>query len=197
MAYLERAISGREDNVFTIAIRSENPPRRQRKHGKGFSSVQIDREVEATMRKILLVAVLAVCLPTAALAAQPSHPATPAGSNANSNANGTSTTGASNKANLNAQTKTLFILRGTLGTYLAVNGATNGSIAITVKSSNHEGTLLKTMTLTFAVNSKTKLVGTLKSGDTGIVKVRAPKTASAAALQAIIALQAIDQGVNT
>jgi hypothetical protein len=108
------------------------------------------------MRRIAVIAALVlVGVPSAALAAKPSHPATPANSDANSHANGTSTTGASSNANSNASAnanakgqsaKVLFVLRGTLGTYSAANGATNGSIAIKVSGSNHESSTLKNMT---------------------------------------------------
>jgi hypothetical protein len=159
------------------------------------------------MRRIALIAALAlVGVPSAALAAKPPHPATPANSNANSHANATSTTGTSSKANTNASANTngkaqsakvLFVLRGTLGTYNAASGTTNGSIAIKVSGSNHESTALKNMTLTFAVSSATNVVGTVTSGHNGIVKVRAAKNTSAADLQKLIASQIIDQGTTS
>jgi hypothetical protein len=144
-----------------------------------------------------LVGVLAFAVvPAGALAAKPSHPATPANSNANSHANATSTTGSSSKASSKAQT-VQFVIRGTLGAYKAASGSTNGSIAITVSGSNHESTLLKNATqpLTFVVSSKTNLVGTVTSGHDGIVEVRAAKNASVATLQTLAAaVQLIDQG---
>ena len=147
------------------------------------------------MRKIaLIVAVVLVAVPGAALAAKPSHPATSANSHANSNANGTSTTGTSSKANANGQSaKVMFVLHGKFGTYTPANGATNGSIAITVKSANR-GTGLKNATLTFPVSSTTKVVGKVTIGHNGVVKVRAAKTASAATLQTLAGFQVIDQG---
>src|SRR5204862_1455583 len=71
------------------------------------------------MRKVALIAALVlVGVPAGAMAAQPSHPATPASTNANSHANATSTTGTSSKASTNAQSaKVMFILHGTLGAY--------------------------------------------------------------------------------
>lgn len=150
------------------------------------------------MRKVAVIAVLVLAgVPSAALAAKPTHPATPANSNANSHANATSTSGTSSKASSNAQSvKVLFVLRGTLGAYTAANGSTNGSIAITIKSSNHESTLLTkaTQPVVFVVSSKTNVVGTVKSGDNGIVKIRAARNASVATLQTIAATQLIDQG---
>ncbi len=156
------------------------------------------------MRNIAVIAVLALAgVPGGALAAQPSHPATPANSNANTRANGASTTGTSSNANANAQTNTngrsvkvMFVLRGKLGAYTPATGTTDGSIAITVKSSNHESTLLESSTLTFAVSSKTTVVGTVTSGDEGIVKVRAARNASAATLQTKTAFEMIDQGTS-
>lgn len=141
--------------------------------------------------KILVAALVGGCLPAAAFAA---HPSTPANANANSSATGTSTTGTSSKANPKAQSKTMFVLHGTFGTYTPVNGTTNGSIVLTVTSSNHEGALLKNTSLTLPVSSATKLAGTITSGHTGVVKVRAAKNASAATLQTITAFQVIDQG---
>jgi hypothetical protein len=150
------------------------------------------------MRKIALIAAAVfVGVPGAALATKPSHPATPANSHADAKANATSTTGTSSKANSNGQsTKVTFVLHGTFGPYTAVNGATNGSIALTVKSANHESTLLKNSTLTFAVSSTTKLVGSVSAGHRGTVKVRAAKNASAATLQALTAFQVIDRGAS-
>ena len=152
------------------------------------------------MRKVVLIAAFALVGVPAALAAKPTHPATPASSHANSNANGTSTTGTSSKANANAQNaKVMFVLHGTLGTYVAANGSTNGSIVITVTSSNHESALLKAAgPLTFVVTSKTKVEGTVTSGHSGIVKIyKAAKNSSASALEAINAWQVIDQGATS
>jgi len=145
-------------------------------------------------RIALLAVVVLVGVPSVALAATPSHPATPANSNSNTHAGATSTTGTSSKANTTAQNaKVTFVLHGTLGAYTAANGTTNGSIAITVKSSNR-GTGLKNATLMFPVSSTTKIVGTVTSGHNGVVKVRAAKTASAATLQTLAGFQVIDQG---
>lgn len=153
------------------------------------------------MRRIVLIAALAlVAVPAGALAAKPSHPATPANSNANSHATATSTTGTSSNANANAQSaKVMFVLRGTLGAYTAANGATNGSIQITVSSANRASAALKgsTQPLTFTVSSSTKIVGTVTSGHKGIVKVRAAKNSSVATLQTTAAFQVIDQGASS
>ena len=88
----------------------------------------------------------------------------------------------------------MFVLHGRFGAYTAATGSTNGSIAITVMSANHESTLLKNVTLTFPVSSTTKVAGTVTSGHDGIVKVRAAKNASTATLQTLTAFQLIEQG---
>ena len=146
--------------------------------------------------KISVVAALALAgVPAGALAA---HPATPANSNANSKANATSTTGVSSQANSHATAaKVMFVLRGTLTAYTAANGTTNGSISITVKSSNVKSSSLKGSTLTFPVSSSTKIAGTFTAGDNGIVKVRAAKSSSSATLQTLTAFQVIDQGPSS
>src|SRR6185437_1343211 len=134
---------------------------------QAFPRIRIFKEASMRFHKLAIVAVLALAsVPAAAFAAQPSHPATPANSHANSNANATSTTGASSKANSHASAaKVMFVLRGTLTAYTAAVGSTNGSVSITVKSSNHESSLLKGSTLTFPVSSTTKIAGTFKALD--------------------------------
>lgn len=134
------------------------------------------------MRRIVVLVALALVGVPSALAAKPSHPATPANSHANGHGQAA---------------KVMFVLRGTLGTYTAANGTTNGSIAITVKRSNHESALLDTQTLTFPVSSTTKVVGTVTLGHNGIVKVRAPKNTAAATLETMAAFQVIDQGKSS
>ena len=150
------------------------------------------------IQKVAIVAAIALAgVPAAAFAAQPSHPATPANSNTNSNANATSTTGASSKANSHASAaKVMFVLRGTLTAYTAAVGSTNGSVSITVKSSNHESSSLNGTPLTFFVSSSTKIAGTFKAGDNGIVKVRAAKNTPSATLITLTAFQVIDQGAS-
>ena len=148
------------------------------------------------IHKVAIIASFALAaLPAVAFAAKPSHPATPANSNANSNATASSTTGASSEANSHASAaKVMFVLRGTLTAYTAASGTTNGSVSITVKSSNRESSTLKGSTLTFAVSSSTKIAGTFTAGDNGIVKVRAAKNSSSSTLQTLTAFQVIDQG---
>lgn len=88
----------------------------------------------------------------------------------------------------------LFVLHGTLGTYTPALGFTSGSIAITVKDSTYESARLKNRTLTFPVSSTTKIVGAVKSGHAGIVKVRAAKNVAAKTLQTVPVEQIVDQG---
>jgi hypothetical protein len=142
------------------------------------------------MRKIALVAALALAgVPAGALAAKPSHPATPANTNASTNAHGNSTLKSSSSS---ANAKVTFVLHGTLTGYTAANGATNGSVTINVKSSNFHGKL-NNMTLTFVVTSNTHVTlnGTWAATDKGVVKVRAAKTNST--WTGLTASQVIDQ----
>jgi len=131
------------------------------------------------MRKIAMIAALAlVGVPGAALAAKPSHPTTPATASAKGQSS-----------------KVMFVLHVTLGPYVPASGTTNGSIAFTVNSANHESTLLKGAgTLTLTVSSSTKIGGSVTSGHAGIVKVRAAKNVSTADLQKLTAFQILDQG---
>jgi len=127
------------------------------------------------MRTLILIAALALAMPAVALATRPSssHPAKPT---------------------------VLWVLRGTLSKYTPASVSTNGSISIKVKSSNFDSKTLKAMTLTFATDSKTKVVlhegKPIADGDRGIVKVRAKKGSDATALQTPTAFAVIDQGAS-
>jgi hypothetical protein len=141
---------------------------------------------------VLVGALAFAAVPAGALAAKPSHPATPANSHANSNANATSTTTSSSSA---ANAKVTFVIRGTLTAFTAASGGTNGSVTITVKSSNFDAKTLKTKSLTFTVDSKTQVTlhnGKFTANDNGIVKVRAAKNNST--WTGLTATQVIDQG---
>jgi hypothetical protein len=136
------------------------------------------------IRKLILTAAFGLlAIPAVALAKQPAHPGHPATT--------TTTTSPTHPA-------VQFVLRGALSAYAAANGATNGSIAFTVKSSNFERSTLKGTTLTFAVSAKTKLVqhdgAALATGDSIVVKVRALKGSNAATLESHTPSQVIDQG---
>ena len=149
------------------------------------------------MRKLILVVALALVVPAAALATAPSHPSHPA-TPASSHASTTATTALPSQP---ATPTVMWVLRGTLSKYTPATATVNGSISITVKSSNFDSTTLKHMTLTFATNSKTNVVlhegKPIANNDYGIVKVRAAKGSNATALQTKTAFEVIDQGAST
>ena len=128
------------------------------------------------MKRLTIATALAVLVvPASALAAKPTpptHPTTPAPT-------------------------VSYILHGSLSAYVAPSGGANGSITIAISASNYAAKQLVHTTLTFAVSSKTKVTfkgSTIANGDRGVVKVRGPKKLTAAAAQAIVASQVIDQG---
>jgi hypothetical protein len=133
------------------------------------------------MRKLMLIAATALLVPGLALAAgKPTDP------------------GKSQTAGADAAPKVMYVLKGTLNAYQAANGTTDGSVTITVKSSNYHGRALKGQQVQIPVSAATKVVGKFTVNDNGVVKVRAPKnttaTALLAALQSAKAWQVIDQG---
>jgi hypothetical protein len=133
------------------------------------------------MRKLIVITATALIVPGLALAAgKPTNP------------------GKSQTAGSNAAPKVMYVLKGTLDAYQAANGTTDGSVTITVKSSNYHARALKGQQVQIPVSAATKIVGTFTMNDNGIVKVRAPKnttaTALLAALQSAKARQVIDQG---
>jgi hypothetical protein len=135
-------------------------------------------------------------MPAFALASKPSHPTTPANSNANKNANGSSTARSSSASSNSGEV--LFVLRGTLSGYTAATSTSTGKVTIAVTSSNFHSAP-KGSTITFTLTTTTKVVlhdgnPVNASGDTGIVKVHAPKGSNATALQALTPSQLIDQG---
>jgi hypothetical protein len=145
------------------------------------------------MRKLMWAAALVLAVPAVALGAKPPHPTTPASTQASPTA---TTAGPSHVA----KPTVMWVLRGTLSKYAAASATSNGSITITVLSSNHNPRTLKGLTLTFVTDSKTKVVmhtdKQIADGDRGIVKLRAVKDASATALQAQTAFQVVDQGAS-
>lgn len=144
------------------------------------------------MRKFILLAVVALALPSLALAAKPASPGKsqePHGNAAQSQSK--------------AAPKVMYVLKGTLTAFTAANGQTNGSVSLLVKSANHHGASLKGQTLTFVVSAATKVVTgknpTLTITDRGLIQVRGPKKIGptdnlATILQALTAKQIIDQG---
>ena len=146
------------------------------------------------MRKFLLLVVVALALPSLALAEKPASPGKSQDTHGNA---------AAAQSQSKAAPKVMYVLKGTLTAFAAANGQTNGSVSLLVKSANHHGASLKNTTLTFAVSATTKVVTgkntTVTINDRGIVKVRGPKKIGptdnlATILQALTAKQVIDQG---
>jgi hypothetical protein len=131
------------------------------------------------MRKFpIAVVCLALLVPAAALAkGKPTNP------------------GAQGKA----APKVMYVLRGTLTAYTPANGTATGLVTITVNSANHHGASLKGQSLTFAVSSDTKFVGTFTANDNGVVKLRGPKAGlgDPATFNTLVAKQVIDQGTGS
>ncbi|HET7129480.1 MAG TPA: hypothetical protein VFJ93_10450 [Gaiellaceae bacterium] len=95
-----------------------------------------------------------------------------------------------------ASPKVMYVLRGTLTAYTPASGTSNGLVTITVKSSNRHGASLKNLSLTFAVSSSTKVVGSFTANDNGIVKLRGAKAGlgDPSTFGTLVAKQVIDQG---
>ena len=151
-------------------------------------------------RTVAIVTLFLVGIPAGAFAAKPSHPTTPANTKTVTT-NGTTTTVPANTNGKSA--KVLFVIHGTVNAYTAVVGQTNGSISVTIKSSNFESSLLKAapQPVTFTVGPKTKITlhngaaiagGT--PGDKVVVKLRAAKNATVPTLMGTAASQIVDQG---
>jgi len=75
--------------------------------------------------------------------------------------------------------KVMYVVKGTLSSYLAATSSTEGSISITVNHSNYHGRALKGQTLTFSTTMSTRV--TMKNGATsitdgakGVLKFKAP-----------------------
>jgi hypothetical protein len=143
------------------------------------------------MKKLLPVVIAALMIPSVALAKAPSP-----------------------KSHTNhGKAKVQYVLRGALSTFSAFDSSTNtnGSITIAVTSANRHGKALKGQTLTFTgmVGSSTKVVlengvTVVTDGDSGIVKIRAPKepkdissTDLTTLLTALPVRQVIDQGATS
>jgi hypothetical protein len=144
-----------------------------------------------TVKKLLVLAALALAVPSLALAAKPPAPGNSQGTHGKSAPN------------------VLYILKGTLSAYMAASGSTNGHVTITITHANHHAkTLVNKQTpvmVTIAVSSTTKVhmhagATTITDGDKGVVKVRLPKNTPAADLLTTlenaftVARQVIDQG---
>ena len=118
-------------------------------------------------RRTVALIVLALAIPSAAMAAKPQHP----------------TKGSK------AAPKVTYVLKGTLSNYMAATATTAGSITIDVTHSNYHGRMLKGMNLTFATSGKTATTlngGTVSNGARGIVKFREFKHTTNGALMAAL-----------
>jgi len=122
------------------------------------------------MRKTLAIFVLALAIPSVALAAKPS------------------TSPSKSKAAPNVT----YILKGTLWNYTAATTSADGSITIPVTHSNYHGRLLRGMDLSFTVSAKTTVSNRhgatkISNGARGIVKFRGPLRVSNTTLMAALA----------
>jgi ribosomal protein L35AE/L33A len=117
------------------------------------------------MRKKLIAGlVLALAVPSLALAAKPNPP------------------GKSTQPHGKAAPKVMYVLKGTLSNYTAATDAQHpGMVTLLVKHSNRHGAALKNTSIVFVIDyAKTKVkIGqkrtTITNGDTGVVKLRALK----------------------
>lgn len=141
------------------------------------------------MKKVLVFAIAALLIPSAALA-KGKPPVTGPGTHGKS------------------APKVLYVLKGTLSGYSAYDSSTstNGSVTIVVSHANYHGKALKGQTLTFPVDSKTKVTlengaTTVTDNDKGLITVRAPKRIAAAdlttTLQTYSAKHIVDKGTSS
>ena len=125
-------------------------------------------------RSAFAAIVLTLAFPATALAAKPAHPTKPAA--------------------------VTFALRGTITSYSAATATSTGSVTISLTGSNHEQAALKGMSLTFATDANTKVVlhrdRAIANGDESVVELRAPKNATALALESLTASAVIDRGAR-
>ena len=147
------------------------------------------------MRKVFLLAAVALLVPSLALAAgKPGKP----GGGGNPGNPGKSGKPAKSQPPGKAVPTVLYVLKGTLNAYRPASGTTDGSVTITVRSSNDQARTLRGQQVQIPVAAATKVVGKFAVNDNGIVKVRAPKkTTPAAVLAALLAAKAwqvVDQG---
>jgi hypothetical protein len=135
------------------------------------------------MRKLILLAAIVLVVPGLALAAgKPGKPIGP---------------GKSQHRHGNGASKVVYVLEGTLDAYQPATSTRDGSVTITVNSSNTLARTLRGQRLQLPVSKATKVVGKFALNDRVIVKVRAPKKTTPAAIVAALlrakAWQVIDQ----
>lgn len=75
--------------------------------------------------------------------------------------------------------KVMYVVKGTLSSYLAATSTTDGSISITVNHSNYHGRALRGQTLTFATSMSTRVTykhgaTSITDGARGVLKFKAP-----------------------
>jgi hypothetical protein len=75
--------------------------------------------------------------------------------------------------------RVMYVVKGTLSSYLAATSTTDGSISITVNHSNYHGRALKGQTLTFATSMSTRVTyrngaTSITDGARGVLKFKAP-----------------------
>lgn len=120
------------------------------------------------LRKTFALAVVALAIPTVALAAKPT----------------------THTSQSKAAPKVMYILKGTLSSFTAASSTSTGSITIDVKHSNFHARALvgQQLTFTVAANTTTTLNGatTINDGTRGIVKFRAVKNQTNSTLMAAL-----------
>lgn len=154
------------------------------------------------MKRLLALAVIALVVPTVALAAKPPAPGKSQTAPKSQNA-----TNKSPNSHSKAAPKVMYVLRGVLDAYEPATDSAPGLVTISVNSANHHRAALKQTTLTFTISTATKVVvrggGELTPTDKGIVKLRFAKKfdpSDPAQLSQFLATtpkQVIDQGPAT
>ena len=127
------------------------------------------------MTRILIVLALALTVPALALAAQPAQPG-------------------------KSSPKVTYVLKGNVSSFAPSTGGADGSITLTVATSNIQRAALKDQSLTLVIKPGTKVVfdgdGALTAGENAVVKVREAKrtTDALALLSGKSARHVIDRG---
>lgn len=92
----------------------------------------------------------------------------------------------------------MYVVKGILDAYQPAGDTADGSVTITVTSTNNQARTLRGQQVQIPVSAATEIVGKVALNDKVVVKVRAPKrTTPAAVLAALLAAKAwqvIDQG---
>jgi hypothetical protein len=91
----------------------------------------------------------------------------------------------------------MFVVHGTITSYVAVNGTTPGSIVLNVTGTNHAAASLNGKPLTLAVSTTTKIVGTPTATHRATLKWRGTKASVSSLTSASTISQLIDQGASS